>query len=150
MKQTKNSICRLAVLVALFWLLPSAEVSSAESKVNIVYPGAVGAWVVPLLIAQEQGLFTKHGIDVHLVSVSGATVPRLTGEVPFGYIGGPAALNRRPYPAIERLKSVQKVMAIHEPKVLDVRVEELIADHFVRKLDESGAIDRLYSTYELK
>jgi hypothetical protein len=61
-----------------------------------------------------------------------------------------AALNRRPYPAIERLKSMQKVMAIHDPRVLDVRVEDMIADRFVRTLDESGAIDRLYSAYGLK
>lgn len=339
MKQTKNPIWHLAALVVLFWLLPSAEVTSAQTKVSIVYPGAVGAWVIPLLIAQEQGLLTKHGIEVRLVSVSGATVPRLTEEVPFGYIGAPAALlqaaggtdlkilaffdtarlsghvvarpdikkpeelrgkrfgvrvigaaqwihtilaleqlgldpkrdnistlaigdepqivraletgaidaavlsqaqsrqlkakgfsvlldldraniygaqsalvvttsylqqhpdvignvltalveatafsldptnkptvlstimkvfnlidvdaaergyksvadlKRKPYPAIERLKGVQKVMAIHDAKVLDVRVEDLLEDRFVRKLDESGVIDRLYSTYGVK
>ena len=61
-----------------------------------------------------------------------------------------AGLSRKPYPAIERLKSVQKVMAIHDPKVLDVRVEDLLEDHFVRKLDEGGVIDRLYSSHGLK
>ncbi len=339
MKQTKQSTWHLAALVILFWLLPRAEVASAQSKVHIVYPGAVGAWVVPLLMAQAQGLFSKHGIEARLVSVSGATVPRLTEEVPLGCIGGPAALlqaaggtdlkilgsfdtarlsghvvarsditkpeelrgkrfgvrvigaaqwihtmlalehlgldpkrdnistlaigdetqivraletgaidaavlsqaqsrqltakgfsvladlssaniygapsalvvttsylrqhpevignvltalvdatafslapthkptvlrtitqlfnltdpdaaersyksltalNRKPYPASERLKAVQNVMAIHDPKVLDVRVEELIEDRFVRKLDESGMIDRLYGTYGVR
>jgi ABC-type nitrate/sulfonate/bicarbonate transport system substrate-binding protein len=317
----------------------SAEGTGAQTKVNIIYPGAVGAWIVPLVVAKEQGLFSKNGLDVGLVAVSGATVPRLTGEVPLGYIGGPAALlqavgganlkilgsfdtarlsgeivarpgitkpeelrgrrfgvrvigaaqwihtilalehlgldltrdnistlavgdepqivralvtgaidaavlsqaqsrqlkakgfsvlfdlsfanvygapsalavtatyvnqhpnvveqvlialveatafslsptnkstilntimrlfdlgdpaaaertyqnltglSRKPYAALERFKSVQKVMAIHDPKVLDVNVEELLEDRFVRKLDDSGTIDRLYSSYGLK
>jgi hypothetical protein len=41
-------------------------------------------------------------------------------------------------------------MALHEPKVLDLRVEDLIEDRFVRKLDETGVIDRLYSTDGVK
>ena len=59
-------------------------------------------------------------------------------------------LNRKPYPTVERLRSMQKVMALHEPKVLSVKVEDVIEDRFVRKLDESGTIDRLYSSYGVK
>jgi ABC-type nitrate/sulfonate/bicarbonate transport system substrate-binding protein len=59
-------------------------------------------------------------------------------------------LNRKPYPTAERLRSMQKVMALHEPKVLDLKVEDVIDDRFVRKLDQSGAMDRLYSTYGVK
>jgi hypothetical protein len=36
-------------------------------------------------------------------------------------------------------------MARHDPKVLNVRIEDLVDDRFVRKLDESGVIDRLSS-----
>ena len=337
MKQIKmNSWLHVAVFVTLFWLLPSVEVASAQSKVNIVHVGGVASWSVLLPIAQEQGLFTKHGVEVQLVLVPEAEVPRLTGENPFGYIGAPAAilraaggtdlkilgsfntgrvsshvvarpdikkpeelrgkrfgvralgagawiqtifaleylgldpkrdnistlaigdptmiaraleagtidaavlspaqshqlrakgfsvlldlypaniygfqnalvvtatylqqhpdvvekvvtalveamafslaptnkptvlrtimklfnltdlaaaergyqdladLNRKPYPSVERLRNMQRVMALHDPKVLDLRVEDLIEDRFVRKLDENGVIDRLYSTY---
>jgi ABC-type nitrate/sulfonate/bicarbonate transport system substrate-binding protein len=340
MKQIKmNSGLHVAVFVALFWLLPSAEVASAQSKVNIVHVGGVASWSVLLPIAQEQGLFTKHGVEVQLVLVPEAEVPRLTGENPFGYIGAPAAilraaggtdlkilgsfntgrvsshvvvrpdikqpeelrgkrfgvralgagawiqtilaleylgldpkrdnistlaigdptmiagaleagtidaavlspaqshqlrakgfsvlldlypaniygfqnalvvtatylqqypdvvekvvtalveamafslaptnkptvlrtimklfnltdlaaaergykdladLNRKPYPSVERLRNMQRVMALHDPKVLDLRVEDLIEDRFVRKLDETGVIDRLYSTDGVK
>jgi ABC-type nitrate/sulfonate/bicarbonate transport system substrate-binding protein len=59
-------------------------------------------------------------------------------------------LNRKPYPTVERLRSMQKVMALHELKVLDLKVENVIDDRFVRKLDQSGEIDRLYSTYGVK
>ena len=41
-------------------------------------------------------------------------------------------------------------MAFHEPKVLDLKVEDVIDDRFVRKLDQSGVIDRLYTTYGVK
>ena len=57
---------------------------------------------------------------------------------------------RKPYPSRERLRSMQRIMALHDPKVLDVRVEDLLEDRFVRKLDESGVIDRLYSSYGVK
>lgn len=56
-------------------------------------------------------------------------------------------LNRKPYATAERLRSMQKVMALHDPKVLSVKVEDVIEDRFVRKLDENGTIDRLYNTY---
>jgi hypothetical protein len=56
-------------------------------------------------------------------------------------------LNRKPYPSIESLKKVQKIMTLHDPKVLNLKIEELIEDRFVRKLDESGLIDRLYSAH---
>jgi len=59
-------------------------------------------------------------------------------------------LNRRPYPTIESLKGMQKVMALHDPKLLSVKVEDLIEDRFVRKLDERGVIDGLYKTYGVK
>lgn len=59
-------------------------------------------------------------------------------------------LNRKPYPTAERLRVIQKVMALHAPKVLSVKVEDVIEDRFVRKLDENGTIDRLYNTYGVK
>jgi len=58
-------------------------------------------------------------------------------------------LIRKPYPAVESLKSVQEIMALHDRKVLDLKVEDLIEDRFVRKLDETGRIDQLYRTYGL-
>jgi hypothetical protein len=41
-------------------------------------------------------------------------------------------------------------MALHDPKVLSVEVENLIEDRFVRRLDQSGVIDQLYRAYEVK
>ncbi len=59
-------------------------------------------------------------------------------------------LNRKPYPTVERLKDMQRVMALHDPKVLSVKVEDVIEDRFVRKLDETGVIDRIYKSYGVR
>jgi len=45
------------------------------------------------------------------------------------------------------MQNMQRVMALNNPKVLNVKIEDLADDRFVRKLDETGAIDRLYESY---
>jgi ABC-type nitrate/sulfonate/bicarbonate transport system substrate-binding protein len=59
-------------------------------------------------------------------------------------------LNRKPYASVERLKDMQRIMALHEPKVMGVKIEDVIDDRVVRKLDENGTIDQLYSSYGVK
>lgn len=59
-------------------------------------------------------------------------------------------LKRKPYPSLTTLKKMQRIMAIHDPRVLKVKIEDLIEDRFVRKLDENGTIDRLHAAYGVK
>ena len=59
-------------------------------------------------------------------------------------------MNRKPYASVAAMQNMQRVMALHDPKVLNVKVEDLVEHRFVRKLDESGVIDRLYATYGVK
>jgi NitT/TauT family transport system substrate-binding protein len=54
-------------------------------------------------------------------------------------------LNRKPYPSLEGMRNIQRLMKVHNPKAESVKVEDLIDQRFLRKLDESGFIDRLYS-----
>lgn len=63
-----------------------------------------------------------------------------------GYQEHLLSLNRKPYPSIEGLRNVQRLMALHNPNVANLRVEDLIDTRFIRKLDESGFMDRLYSS----
>lgn len=56
-------------------------------------------------------------------------------------------LKRKPYPSLVSLKKMQSVMATHDARVLAVKIEDLIEDRFVRKLDESGEIDRLFAAH---
>jgi hypothetical protein len=38
---------------------------------------------------------------------------------------------------------MQRIMDLHEPRVLGLRLEDVIDDRFVRKLDDSGILARL-------
>ena len=62
-----------------------------------------------------------------------------------GYQEHLAILNRKPYPSLTGLRSAQRLMARQNPKVAALHVEQLVEPRLVRKLDESGFIDRLYA-----
>jgi NitT/TauT family transport system substrate-binding protein len=53
---------------------------------------------------------------------------------------------RKPYPGVEGLKNVQRLTKIQNPRIADLNVEDLVDSRFIRRLDESGFIDRLYAT----
>ncbi len=52
---------------------------------------------------------------------------------------------RKPYPSVEGLRNIQRMMAGLNPKVTRLKAEELIDSRFVRKLDDSGYIDGLFT-----
>lgn len=62
-----------------------------------------------------------------------------------GYQDQLSILNRKPYPSIEGLRNAQRLMAQQNPKIGALHIEQLIEPRFVRQLDESGFIDRLYA-----
>jgi ABC-type nitrate/sulfonate/bicarbonate transport system substrate-binding protein len=59
-------------------------------------------------------------------------------------------LDRKPYPSLEGLRNVQRLMKARNPKLENAKVEELVDDRILRKLDESGYIDRLYAAQGAK
>jgi NitT/TauT family transport system substrate-binding protein len=62
-----------------------------------------------------------------------------------GYQEQLLTLNRKPYPSLEGLRNAQRLMALQNPKIGTLKIEDLIDSRFVRGLDETGFIDRLYS-----
>lgn len=56
-------------------------------------------------------------------------------------------LDRKPYPSLEAMENIQRIMKSSNPQLADVNVAALIDNSFIRKLDESGFIDRLYKIY---
>ena len=62
-----------------------------------------------------------------------------------GYQDQLLTLNRKPYPSLEGLRNAQRLMAMQNPKIAALKTEDLIDSRFVRRLDETGFIDRLYS-----
>jgi hypothetical protein len=65
---------------------------AALQPVNLVYAEATGSFLVLLAIAQQQRFFEKHGVEIQATGARGATVPRLTNDIPVGFIGEPAAI----------------------------------------------------------
>jgi NitT/TauT family transport system substrate-binding protein len=63
-----------------------------------------------------------------------------------GYQDMLIGIERKPYPSVEALRNIQKLMAQMNPKVAAVKAEEIVEPRFIRRLDESGFIDALYDT----
>jgi len=61
-----------------------------------------------------------------------------------------ARVTLKPYVSVAVAQRYQRALAVNDPKVLSVKVEELLDERFVRQLDENGAMDRLYDSYGLK
>src|SRR5882672_7295540 len=63
-----------------------------------------------------------------------------------GYKDHLLTLNRKPYPSLAGLRAAQRLMAQQNSRIAALKVEDLTDPRFVRQLDESGFIDRLYAT----
>ena len=59
-------------------------------------------------------------------------------------------MDKKPYPSIEGLRNIQRFMQARNPKVGQVKLQDLIDDSIMRDLDKSGFIDRLYAEYGIK
>jgi ABC-type nitrate/sulfonate/bicarbonate transport system substrate-binding protein len=67
-----------------------------------------------------------------------------------GYQDLTNGLERKVYPSVEGLRNTQRLLKPRNPKLETIKVEELIDDRIVRRLDESGFLSRLQTTYGIK
>src|SRR5687767_896234 len=87
-----------------FWLVPLLALSMmatiegapalAQTKITVGV-AAMSPRTIPLLIAQEQGLFAKQGIETRIVLIKGAptlVASLISGDIEVGYTGGTAVL----------------------------------------------------------
>src|SRR5258706_6112072 len=54
-------------------------------------------------------------------------------------------VDRKPFPSLDGLRNVQRMLKPRNPKIGEVKTEEVIDARIMRKLDESGFIDRAYA-----
>jgi NitT/TauT family transport system substrate-binding protein len=59
-------------------------------------------------------------------------------------------LDKKPFPSIQGLRNIQRFLQTRNPKVGEVKLEELIDDSIVRELDKSGYFDRINAEYGVK
>jgi ABC-type nitrate/sulfonate/bicarbonate transport system substrate-binding protein len=61
------------------------------------------------------------------------------------YQGTLETLERKPYSSPEGLQNIRRMLARSNPRVATIQIEDVIDTRILRKLDESGFIDALYS-----
>ena len=72
--------------------------------------------------------------------------PKVSEE---GYQDLLTSIERKPFPSLEGLRNIRRLMATQNPKAANVKVEELIDARLIRKLDENGYIDKVAAGYGL-
>jgi hypothetical protein len=55
-------------------------------------------------------------------------------------------VDHKPFPSLDGLRNVQRMLKTRNPKIGEVKTEEVIDVRIMRKLDESGFIDRAYAS----
>ena len=73
--------------------------------------------------------------------------PKVSEE---GYQDLLTSIERKPFPSLEGLRNIRRLMATQNPKAANVKVEDLIDARLIRKLDENGYIDKVAAGYGLK
>ena len=59
-------------------------------------------------------------------------------------------VDRKPVPSLEGLRNVQRLLKMRNPKIGEIKAEDIIDNRIMRKLEDSGFIERVYSTYGAK
>jgi ABC-type nitrate/sulfonate/bicarbonate transport system substrate-binding protein len=85
----------------------------------------------------------NHAVVVELIAKKLRLKEITTAEE--GYADVVRTMARKPYPAAAGMRNVQRLLKTQNPRVADVNIDDLIDSRFIRRLDESGFIDRLYS-----
>jgi len=67
-----------------------------------------------------------------------------------GYQDLMTSIERKPFPSLEGLRNIRRLMATQNPKAANVKVEDLIDARLIRKLDENGYMDKVAAGYGLK
>src|SRR5258706_15843224 len=76
---------KILIGIFLFFLLATSNSAFAQQKVRLNW-GAISGVMSPIWVAQEEGLFKKHGLDVellHIASTSKAIQSMVAGEIQF-------------------------------------------------------------------
>jgi ABC-type nitrate/sulfonate/bicarbonate transport system substrate-binding protein len=56
-------------------------------------------------------------------------------------------VDRKPFASLEGLRNAQRLLRTRNPKVSEVKAEDVIDSRLMKKLDDSGFIDKLYTSY---
>jgi NitT/TauT family transport system substrate-binding protein len=78
----------------VYWFSLFTAPAAGQTKFTIGY-AAISPRTTPLIVAQEQGLFAKHGLEARLVLIRGAptsVASLISSDIEVGYTGGTAVV----------------------------------------------------------
>ena len=84
----------------------------------------------------------NQGAVVELIMKKLRIKDTLTAEE--GYHDAVRTMARKPYPAVEGMRNVQRLLKSQNPRIGDVNVEDLVDSRYIRRLEESGFFERIY------
>jgi hypothetical protein len=67
-----------------------------------------------------------------------------------GYQDLLTSIERKPFPSLDGLRNIRRLMATQNPKAANVKIEDLIDSRLIRKLDENGYMDKVAAVYGLR
>jgi ABC-type nitrate/sulfonate/bicarbonate transport system substrate-binding protein len=67
-----------------------------------------------------------------------------------GYLDVINGVERKPFPVIDGMRNIQRLMKLRNPAIEKFKIEEMIDDRILRQLDASGFIDGLAKMYPAK
>jgi len=59
-------------------------------------------------------------------------------------------MDKKPFPSLDGLRNIQRLMKVRNPKLGNAKVEDLVDDQILRRLDDSGFIDKTFAAYGVK
>ena len=62
-----------------------------------------------------------------------------------GYADMLRGIDRKPFASLEGMRNLQRLLKPRNPKIGDLRVEDVVDNRIMRKLDETGFIDRAFA-----
>jgi NitT/TauT family transport system substrate-binding protein len=71
-------------------------------------------------------------------------------EAEEGFVDMLIGMDKKPFPSMDGLRNIQRLMKLRNPKMANIKVEELVDDQILRRLDESGYIDKLFAVHGVK
>jgi ABC-type nitrate/sulfonate/bicarbonate transport system substrate-binding protein len=85
----------------------------------------------------------NQGAVVELIMKKLRLKESLTAEE--GYHDTVRTMARKPYPAVEGMRNVQRLLKTQNPRIAEININDLVDSRYIRKLDESGFFEQIYS-----
>ena len=89
-----GKLCVASWTTIFLLIAVQASTVGAQTKITVGV-AAMSPRTIPLLVAQQQGLFAKQGIEARIVLIKGAptlVASLISGDIEVGYTGGTAVL----------------------------------------------------------